>query len=142
MPNICADQCTFTITVNETPVGSASAPTICSGYPANILLNSTVAGTTFSWTASVISGSVTGYTNCGGSCGNMITDTLVNNLIVNPGAGGANAVVRYVVTASKDGCSSTFNLNVTVRPQIKTYNLTWNSNFVEDFIEVCAGAKL
>ena len=141
MPNICADQCSFTITVNETPVGSASPKTICSGYPTDLVLSSTVPGTTFSWTASVTSGSVTGFTNCSGTCGNMITDTLKNNLIVNPGASGTNAVVRYVVTATKNGCNNTFNIDVTVRPQILTFNLTWNSNFVEDFIEVCAGAE-
>ena len=141
MPNICADQCSFTITVNETPVGSATPITICSGSSTDLVLNSTVSGTTFSWTASVTSGSATGFTNCSGTCGNMITDTLTNNKIVAPGASGTNAVVRYVVTATKDGCSHTFNVNVTVRPQIKTFYLTWNSNFVEDFIEVCAGAE-
>lgn len=142
MPNICSDQCSFTITVNETPAGSATPITICSGYPTDLVLNSTVPGTTFTWTASVTSGSVTGFTNCSsGSCGSMITDTLTNNLTVNPGQNGANAVVRYVVTATKNGCSSTFNVDVTVRPQIVTLNLTWNSNFVEDFIEVCAGSE-
>ncbi len=141
MPNICADNCTFTVTVTETPVASAANITICSGYPADLTLNSSVSGTIFSWTSSVISGSVTGNTNCSGTCGAMITDTLNNAQIVSPGASGSNAVVEYTVTATKDGCSSTFTVRVQVRPEIKTYNLTWNSNFVEDFIEVCAGAE-
>ena len=141
MANICADNCDFTITVTGTPVISASNTTICSGYPVDLTLNSSVSGTTFSWTSSVISGSVTGNTNCSGTCGSMITDTLTNNQTVAPGSSGTNAIIEYVVTATKDGCSSTFTVQVQVRPEIKTYYLTWNSNFVEDFIEVCAGAE-
>ncbi|MEZ5104642.1 MAG: HYR domain-containing protein [Draconibacterium sp.] len=141
MPNTCADMCSFAIDVTETPVASAPNTTICSGYPADIALNSSVPGTTFSWTSTVISGSVTGNTNCSGSCGTMITDTLTNAQVVSPGASGTNAIVEYVVTATKDGCSSNFSVQVQVRPQVYTFNLTWNSNFVEDFIEVCAGAE-
>jgi len=141
MPTICAENCTFEITVTETPVGSASNTTICSDYAADITLNSTVSGTSYSWTSTVISGSVSGNTNCSGSCDTMITDTLTNNQVVAPGSSGTNAVVRYDVIATKDGCSSTFSVQVQVRPQVYTFNLTWNSNFVEDFIEVCAGAE-
>ncbi|WP_347839516.1 HYR domain-containing protein [uncultured Draconibacterium sp.] len=138
MPNICADQCVFNITVTETPVGSATDRTICNGEPANISLSSTVAGTTFTWTSNVISGSASGASN---GSGDIITDTLINNDVYYPGSGGTNARVRYTVTASNNGCSSTFTVDVTVRPQIAIFDLTWNSNFVEDFIEVCVGAE-
>lgn len=141
LPTICADNCSFEITVTETPLGSASNTTICSGEPANIALTSSVPGTIFTWTSSVTSGSVTGNTNCSSGCGTMITDSLTNNQVVAPGSSGTNAVVQYQVTATKDGCSSTFTVQVQVRPQILTFDLTWNSNFVEDFIEVCAGAE-
>src|SRR5690606_28349124 len=56
-------------------------------------------------------------------------------------AAGTNGVVTYTVTATKDGCTSTSTVTATVRPDIRSYSLTWNSNFVEDYIEVCAGAE-
>ncbi|MGE0019769.1 MAG: HYR domain-containing protein [Draconibacterium sp.] len=139
--NICADYCTFTITVTETPVGTDDVITICSGTPADFALIASVPGTVFSWTSTVTAGSVSGNTSCLGSCGTMITDTLINNSVVAPGASGTNAVVEYTVTATNGICSSTFTVEVQVRPQIYKFNLTWNSNFVEDLIEVCAGAE-
>jgi hypothetical protein len=141
LTNICEDNCTFTITITETPVASASPITICSGEAADVVLNSSVTGTTFSWTASVISGSLSGYTNCSGSCGDMISDTLINSSVSSPSSSGSNGVVRYTVTAEKNGCSNTFTVDVTVYPSILKMYMTWNSNFVEDFIEVCAGGE-
>ncbi len=138
--NICSDNCTFTITVNPVPVGSALPVTICSGDTANVILDSTVPGTTFTWTATNTSGSVTGFSNCSGSCTSIIKDVLKNNSVKAPGGSGTVGVVRYHVTATKDGCSSTFDVNVTVQPDIIALGLTWNSNFMEDYIEVCAGS--
>jgi hypothetical protein len=139
--NVCSDNCTFTITVNPVPVGSALPVTICSGDTANIVLDSTVPGTSFTWTATNTSGSVVGFSNCSGTCDNVIKDVLTNNSVKYPGVNGTNGVVTYHVTATKDGCSSTFNVTATVRPDILKMNMTWNSNFVEDYIEVCAGSE-
>ncbi len=140
LPNVCADYCTFNIVVKPTPVGSASAQTICSGDTTSIVLNSTVPGTTYTWTAANTAGTVTGFSNCAASCDTVIRQVLTNTSVRYPGsAAGTNGVVTYTVTATKDGCSSTFTVSATVRPDIRVYNLTWNSNFMEDYIEVCAG---
>jgi hypothetical protein len=46
-------------------VGSATAQTICSGSTTNVALNSTVIGTTYSWTAAIqtapTAGTITGF---------------------------------------------------------------------------------
>jgi hypothetical protein len=104
---------TIDITVNPKPVGSASAQTICSGFTTNVALNSTVPASTFTWTATQLSGAViTGFSNCGSSCGTTIAQTLTNT--TNNAAG----VVRYTITPkSPEGCSgNTFTVDVTVNP--------------------------
>ena len=139
---VCAETCTFTITVNPVPTFTATPVTICSGDTATIILTPSVPGTTFTWTAANTAGTVTGFSNCAGSCDSVISQVLTNSSIRYPGsAAGTNGVVTYTVTATKDGCTSTSTVTATVRPDIRTYSLTWNSNFVEDYIEVCAGAE-
>lgn len=111
--NTCTGQAiTFTVKVNPTPVGSASAATICNGSTTNVALNSNVTGTSFTWTAALQSGTVTGFSNCTASCGTAIKQTLSNS-------GTTNGVVRYTVTPSANGCTgSAFTVDVTVRPTL------------------------
>ena len=67
----------FTITVDPIPiVNSPSNVTICSGDPLDYTFVSTVAGTTYEWTALNTEGTVIGYSD---SSGTTITDTLINN---------------------------------------------------------------
>ena len=107
---------TFTvdITVNPKPLGSASPETICSGATTSVALSSTVAGTTYTWTAAQQSGAtITGFSNCGTACGTTIAQTLTNSTNNTVG------VVRYTVTpTSPDGCvGNTFTVDVTVDPK-------------------------
>jgi hypothetical protein len=106
---------TITVTVNPKPVGSATAQSLCSGTAGSVALNSTVAGTTFTWTAAIQTspsgGTVTGFSNCTSSCGSSINQTLTNS-------GTTNGVVRYTVTPTANGCAGTpFTVDVTVYPR-------------------------
>ena len=127
---------TFTITVNPTPVGSASSQTICGGTASNVALSSTVTGTTYTWTAAIQTapsgGTITGFSNCAATCGTSIAQTLTNT-------GTTSGVVRYTVTPTANGCAGTpFTVDVTVDvccPTIPT--LTTNPSPA-----VCAGSNV
>jgi len=101
----------FTITVNPTPtVSSASSLSICNNAIVAYTPTSAVASTTFPWTASLTSGTISGF-NVSGS--GPINDILVNS-------GTASGTVTYVITPT--GPTPTFcvgaplSLIVTVRP--------------------------
>ena len=102
---------TFTITVNPTPVLTAtpSSQILCSGDVTNIVLTSTVVGTTFSWTVAALPpGSITGALAGSGS---TIAQTLVN-ITANP------ATLTYTITPSVNGCDGAAVLVVvTVNPK-------------------------
>lgn len=107
--NGCSKSTTTTVTVRQTPVGSASPQTICSAGTSNIALNSTVIGTTFSWTAALqttpTGGTITGFSN---STGATITQTLTNT-------GSTTGVIRYTIIPTVNSCSgATFTVDVTV----------------------------
>lgn len=78
--------------------------TVCSGQATNITLNSTISGTSYSWTTPVVIG-VSG--NFVGS-GSAISQTLNINI-------GLSAIVPYTVSASANGCSDTKVVTVTVQ---------------------------
>ncbi|HNY01890.1 MAG TPA: Ig-like domain-containing protein, partial [Bacteroidales bacterium] len=108
----------FTITVNPNPtVNSASTKTICSNSTVNYTITSATTGTTYTWTASVVTpptaGSITGFSDCSSSCGSLINHTLLNS-------GTSPGVVRYVITPTGPSptlCPGTvFNFDVTVNP--------------------------
>ncbi|TDE27916.1 T9SS type A sorting domain-containing protein, partial [Flavobacterium ranwuense] len=105
---------TGSIMVNPKPIGSASAQTICSKGTTSVTLNSTVSGTTFTWTAIQITppgGTITGFSNCAAACGSTIAQTLTNS-------GTTTGVVRYTVTPTAAGCpGTTFTVDVTVNPK-------------------------
>jgi hypothetical protein len=100
---------TVTITVDPTPaVTSASGKNICSGGAVNYSPASNVSGTSFNWTASVLSGTVAGFSASGSG---TITNILTNST-------NAVGVVRYVITPVANGCTGTsFNFDVTVDPR-------------------------
>ncbi|MGZ3887067.1 MAG: HYR-like domain-containing protein, partial [Flavisolibacter sp.] len=107
-----------TVTVNPTPVGSAPAQSICSGSTSSIGLNSTLSGTTYTWTSTIqtppTGGSLSGFSNCSSSCGTNIVQTLTNS-------GTTPGVVRYNITPTSNGCiGNTFTVDLTVNPLPKT----------------------
>jgi len=111
--NGCAgNSITAIVTVKPIPSGSASPQTICGGATTSVTLNSTVSGSSFTWTAAQLSGAtVTGFTNCSSSCGTTIAQTLTNN-------GSTAGVVRYTVIPTANNCSgSSFTVDVTVNPK-------------------------
>ena len=85
---------TVTITVNPTPVATAtpSTQTICSGSTASTTLTSNVAGSTFSWTVTQVgaSGATAG---AGASISQVLNAT-----------GTAPGTVTYTITPSASGC--------------------------------------
>jgi uncharacterized protein (TIGR02145 family) len=87
-------------------------PSICSGVTTNIILQSNMAGSTFSWTAAGSSGNVSGYSN---SSGPVISQTLVNS-------GLTTESVTYTVTPANNGCIGTGSgIVVTVFPVADAY---------------------
>jgi PKD repeat protein len=82
---------------------------VCSGNPVNYANSSSIAGSTFSWTATN-SGGVTGMNTTGS--GATINDVLVNTNPV------ANATVTYRITPSSAGCTGEpFDLVITLSPK-------------------------
>ena len=105
----------WVVAVNPTPVGSATAQTICSGDQSNVSLNSTVSGTTFKWTVAILTvptaGTITGQALCSSSCGTSIIQTLTNT-------GTTLGSIRYTVTPTANGCDGTpFTVTVSVNPK-------------------------
>jgi uncharacterized protein (TIGR02145 family) len=98
----------FVVTVKPVPIITNSVnPAICSGFTTNIVLQSNLLGTTYSWTATGSSLNVTGYSN---GSGNIITQTLVNS-------GFSIETVQYTVTPTNNGCTgSGSGITVTVYP--------------------------
>ena len=99
----------YQITVNPLPSATAnpSSQEICSGGSTNISLSADIVSASFSWTASVISGSVSGQSN---GSGNTIVQTLTN-------LGSTNGIVRYTITPSAGGCpGNSITVDITVNP--------------------------
>jgi len=103
----------YNVTVKPRPsVTNAANSTTCSNVPINIALLASLPGTTFSWTATGSSPSVTGF-NPG--AGFSITDDLINT--------GFNIEnVNYAVTPNLNGCDGTIaHFIVTVNPVADVY---------------------
>jgi len=98
-----------TITIRpENKINSTLTKIICSGTSVNYLPTSNQLPSSFSWTSTVSTGTVTGNTNGTGT----INDVLINASLT------TDAVVTYTITPSKDGCNGTpATFTVTVKPQ-------------------------
>lgn len=91
-------------TITNNPTTS----TLCSGNTTNILLTSTVSGTTFSWIASGSSANITGFSNGSGS---LIAQQLIS-------ATPTIETVSYQVTPSAYSCTgSAVQFEITVNPK-------------------------
>jgi large repetitive protein len=108
-PTVCTPV-TDTIRINIRPrnFGTNTTKTICSNTNVGYTAISSVVGSTFAWTSTVTSGTVTGNTASG--TGN-INDPLVN------GTNNIDGIVTYTITPSANGCvGEPFILTVTVKP--------------------------
>ncbi|WP_293787409.1 PKD-like domain-containing protein, partial [uncultured Pedobacter sp.] len=117
---------TFTITVYVVPTLTASATgtTICSSSAFSVTPNSNVNGTTYTWTAALITGTASGFSDQSTAVAGPISQTLSNT-------SGADATVRYTVTPIYNGCSgATFSFNVIVKTAISAPTAS-NQTFCE-----------
>jgi PKD repeat protein len=90
-------------------ITSPATRVVCSGNMVSYAIQSTIAGSTFSWTATN-TGGVTGMSAAG--TGNTINDVLVNTNPI------ANTTVTYRITPSIAGCTGVpFDLVVTLTPK-------------------------
>ena len=105
---------TITITVTPGPIIPAITTTICSGQtfsvtPVNGTNGTVPLGTTYTWSAPVMSG-VTGGT-AQATAQTSISQTLTNTTT-------SNGTATYTVTATTGTCTSTFTVTVTVLPAL------------------------
>jgi hypothetical protein len=92
--NIITDPAVITITRKDN-ITSAKTGEICTGGNFSYTITSQDPASTYSWTANVISGTATGFSATG--IGSTIND-VVNN------TGNGDAVVRYTITPTTNGC--------------------------------------
>ncbi len=115
---------TAVVTVRPVPnvIATPNGQVICSTRSTNIQLTSSVAGTTFTWVASLMSGSATGFSSGSGA---VIAQTITNSSTT------TKAVVKYTITPTANGCPglpydvfvtvgaptlpNCFNVNVSIR---------------------------
>ena len=99
----------YTINVNPVPdiIATPASQTICSGSQTAIMLSSDVSGTTFNWTASLLSGSVVGQSNGSGMN--------INQILVNTGI--IDGIVRYTINTDASGCPGIGTIvDITIHP--------------------------
>jgi gliding motility-associated-like protein len=100
--NCVGSSANMNINIKPTPTLSVnsglSTPVVCNGCNTNIILQNpnNVAGTSFSWNASLLTGTASGHS---AGIGSSIVQTLNKTT--------DNAIVRYSITAQALGCSGT-----------------------------------
>ncbi|MCX6245857.1 MAG: hypothetical protein NTU98_14270, partial [Bacteroidetes bacterium] len=101
------------VTIKPRPsIINASNSSVCSGTSINIIPESNLPGSSFSWTATGSSGNVSGFHSGNGS---SITDSLINT-------GFGNESVTYAVIPSMNGCDGNpSNYSVAVSPVADVY---------------------
>jgi len=97
---------TYTVTIYPIPdlIINSTTPTLCSGESTNILLSSSVADSTLSWTATASSPNVSGFSASGTG---SILETITNT-------GPTVETVTYQITPSANGCSPAAPTNYVV----------------------------
>ncbi|GAP69379.1 protein containing PKD repeat [Bacteroidales bacterium 6E] len=117
---------TVTITVNPIPEVTVTnnSPLLCNNGQTNIVMQSNIPGTNYTWTARRINGSTTGFSNGNGS-------VIQNNLT---GAG----LVEYVITPTANGCTAD---DITVTVQVISTSFDLDVNILSGGIPstACAG---
>ena len=109
----------FIVTVNPKPylTNNPMNRTICSGQSANLTLTASCPGTLFVWTAQLVSGNVTGFSN---GTGNLINQSLTNTLST-PGQ------VKYIISPSVGPCTGNdTNYILTINPDPLLLNAPLN----------------
>jgi len=114
--NSCVNYQTKPVIILPVPaITSTDTVFTCSGQSVNYTIASSLSGTTYTWTSSLILGSATGY-NSGSAA--VIGDTLINNTL-------SAALVKYIITPTSSGipaCTGDpFVLIVNVRPYPTVY---------------------
>lgn len=100
---------TLRVAIQLQNTGNNTTKNVCSNQSVNFIPVSTVSGSTFTWTSTIVSGSVTGNSATGS--GN-INDILINGSPTN------DALIRYIITPAANGCTSVpFELMVTLNPR-------------------------
>lgn len=109
-PSACTNtQDTVIVTINPRNFGRDTSISICSGSTATYSPESSVVGSSFSWTSTVIYGTVTGRTANG--TGN-INDNLVCTTPAND-----STIVQYTITPTANSCTGEpYTYTVTVYP--------------------------
>ncbi|MES2371664.1 MAG: PKD-like domain-containing protein, partial [Bacteroidota bacterium] len=101
----------FTVTVNPKPAVTITnnAPAICTGASTNIQFSSSIAGSSYTWSSSAVTGTITGNSaNAVPGSVTTINDILTNNTT-------SNLTERYRITATSPlGCSRTDSTDVLV----------------------------
>lgn len=116
------------VVINITPLDNITSPpaqAICTGSPLNYNITASNANSSFTWTASVTSGTVTGFSATGS--GSTINDVLTNTNVNTPSS------VTYKITPVSNTCTgNTFTLVVTVNPLPKITAKAVNSPICSD----------
>ncbi len=105
----CIARDTAILNVFPTPVITTFplTQTICSGSTTNITLTANQPGTSFTWTATLSSGNITGFSNGSG----VVINQLLTNLLATPGT------VSYTITPALGSCTGMpVIFTVTVNP--------------------------
>ena len=106
-------QTSVNVTIYPTPVVTATPAlsTICSGASTAITLSSNVTDnpTNYSWTAAVLSGSATGFSNQVANVAGPINQTITNTGIT-------DAVIRYTITPMANCIGLPVTVDITVKP--------------------------
>lgn len=117
---IATDTMILVLTPPPTVTNFPPEKTICSDQYTNIPLTSSQPGTTFSWTAILSSGTVTGFSNGSG-------DTIDQHLF-NPGL--VPGVVTYTITPNNGGCIGVpLDYTVTINPLPAITNTNTDTSF-------------
>jgi PKD repeat protein len=111
----CSDiEKTATLHINPIlAITSPAAKAICTGTNFGYHITSTVPGSTYTWTAVTLKGSVTGLSTTG-------RDSVIDDILVNPDLSN-NAIVAYTITPHSNGCDGApllLTVNVSPTPLI------------------------
>ncbi len=118
-----SDSVSVPITVYPIPKAYANNQSICNGTNTNIALSSNVSGSMFTWTASLFSGTVTGFSSQNTGVTGPLIQPLSNATLV-------SGSVKYVLKAIANSCTSPDStIYTTVNPTPAITNTVLTQNF-------------